>query len=49
MLACKEGMNSVNSTHFIGVVNDVNFTRFAGLLDFWLGYQKFSVRGPAGY
>ena len=32
-----------------GITNDVNFTCFAGLLDFGQGYQKFSVRGPAGY
>ncbi len=43
------GMNDANLTHFLGVENDVNSTRFAGLLDFGLGYQKFSVRGPAGY
>ncbi len=31
------------------VMDDANFTRFAGLLDFGLGYQKNSTRSPAGY
>ena len=34
------GMNDANSMHFLGVENDVNFTRFAGLPEFGLGYQK---------
>ncbi len=43
------GMNDANLMHFLRVENDVNFTHFAGLLDFGLGYQNFSFRGPAGY
>ncbi len=41
-------MNDVHLMRFMAVMNDVNFTRFAGLPDSGLGYQKFSLRGPAG-
>ena len=42
------GVNDTNLMHFVGVMNYVNFTHFAGLLDFGLGYQKISIRGAAG-